>query len=765
MAELLTYFVHVVRDEVTTLKDIIKLYKLTKIEQNKRVEMLPKDLLDYSDNKQIIFARYNDTRKKLYPNVTFDGVNTYVVKGTRIKIPKYHYSSLIDKLSPSEDNTPQYGRSLFDFFKPLKTFWAAEQRNKYEQDILKLNKTFYKKTEDIAYVKVLRRSFIGGKGLKTVLNEIKDFRSIGVGYELEDITNFVVSCTTGVKDFGGVFNLELAPIEAKLYSEQETGFAEWVINDSSNVGLNDLLRRDKKKDWNVIQNIYKNINGINKRYIEYFFQKVLKFNDLVFIKFDEDFLYRKENRKIKIGANGREDYDMIGLVDSVGRDETVGENGLNISVVVAGRDLSKSVIEDGVYFYPAYVTTDEKGNDQQNQEEEKKLTEDRQSQFFVNYNKSLIHKKLANRIFGRLFDKDFFVAKPVNELLKKILQQLSVMDIHIPKTFLNIERSSLAYKTTDDGSGVLAPTNEWNDESFWNLVELYVDESDAQKYRNLFDSTLAQQSGTVLSFLQRIARKPFVELFADTWGEKWSIFARVPPLTMDMYLDNLTIDVDEEFLISENTKLDDSQAFSWFRLDPQGLFFGDPSARLVDFPAVLLDEFAGIFSSKAKELTTLYLGSQKNTSEGGKPIYYSNTYYQACIDLIFLIKGLSIEPFMKKGTIKTYGNRYIKRGMNIYLKGRDMLYYVEGVQQTSNIERRETLVTVSRGIRKSNAPLYDGVIEVQKPPELTDEELYDVINLQKNQTTRLHELTKGVLNSIKVNKEKFLALYFNLDLK
>ena len=72
----LSYFVHVVDDIETTCQKIIDLYGL---------DMTADDLFNYEDNKESIFSRYNDTKKRQFPN----GSPNFVFQGTRLKIKKF----------------------------------------------------------------------------------------------------------------------------------------------------------------------------------------------------------------------------------------------------------------------------------------------------------------------------------------------------------------------------------------------------------------------------------------------------------------------------------------------------------------------------------------------------------------------------------------------------------------------------------------------------------------------------------------------------
>lgn len=761
--EYLGYFVYITREEIESCDYILDYYNVNKDDYDAQ------QLFDYKDNKESIFSVYNDEQKHQHNN---QADKNFIVKGTRIKISQGVANSLIHV----EDETIKYAISLQFFNKERKVFWDDKTRKRYE-DKLTVGKNFYRKVEQIAYVKVLLREF---DFTKVKDNQVRDFSTFYDSSKVVDITEYVVSCRTGETDFGSVFDLELAPIQAELFTDNSGG-KEWRMVGGYSLQSGTGKRTDVKT---IIQNF--NLKNRN-----YYFEKILNFNYIVFIKFDEDFLYRtKGDGKPKIGFGGEEDYNLIGLIDGVGVNETV-DNNLNINVAVSGRDLSKMLIEDKVLFFPASRTTVQSiVGTGETDEEKRKITMDNYSQLIANIQykgeadtKFKIHKKFVERIFGKLYDDTLLFKRTVNDLLRLILQRLSIMDFYIPDDCLHLDNQSISsftkFKFVDNGAGgllieenstasVIARKN-----SIWNLIDLFTDESELQANRTLYDSTITEASGSILSFLQKIAQSPFVELFGITSGEKWNLIARTPPLTMDMYLGtdkpnsgNLTIEVGDEDIISENTKTDDKEAFSWFRLEPLGIFFGDKTARLLDFPAILCDEFINIFGSKLQDLTSNYLGGDNSIKvpkdKDGNSLLYTNTYHQAFLDMCFFLKGMIISPFMKKGTITIYGNRLVHRGMNLYLKDRDMMYYIKQVEQSSNLADRKTVCTVDRGMKKSNRDLFENVINI---PSITEEQKQTLNKIKDGETEKLKQLEKETLSNITVDLIRLKKLLAKIDLE
>lgn len=728
-------------------------------------------------NRKAIYNRYNDENKKNCNNDENNENNMNLIKvGTKIKIKK---NCFIEGTTFNMENTfSDY--DLKQLNKMIKVYWEPKIKNFYKTDIEKINNwSWYKKCNDVAYVLLVRKKIIGD------VKEGFSFDNVDLEYEIIDLTPYCIDVQTGVTTFGGKWVIQLPPILAKLVKKSEKDI-QWeilgdvLINNFTDNPMNTNYYIKSNVRYDFPGNIFTTVDEIKEgNKIGWYFEKIINFNDVIVIKFDEPFKNTKTIGNSKFDPENPDMFDMIGLVDSISVKEQISENNFDVMIVAEGRDFSKLIIEDGAYFYPNAFTVGVRPKFDENQQQTKEeLKIEKFNQYFINakitnnsnskIDKFFSHRKMAERIWGQipyLSSKRFI---RVNDFIREIIRMLSVINIQIGKKENNIlgtTRSSFAneYKIEN---GELIETGNWDETSIWNYFEVFTDEENQlQKNRVLFDDSVTTQSGSILSFLERLCQKPFVELFADTWFEKYSLIVRQPLLTIDSYLNNLTIEIGDENIISINTKYDDSKAFSWFRLEPIGLFFGDQNLRLIDFPAILLDDFASVFGSKKLEISSNYFGianiGQKNKDKNG---IQDSTYAQAIGDSLMLLQGLSIEPFMKKGTIETYGNRFIKRGMNIYLKDRDMLYYVEEVQQRSSIDIRRTNIKVSRGIKKSDAPLYRNLIVL--PDEVTAEQEEKMKKeseqkKEKNEQSNVgHELYKSKLSQIKLNREYFLKLLF-----
>lgn len=168
-------------------------------------------------------------------------------------------------------------------------------------------------------------------------------------HQIINITPYISSLNTTVSDNGGNFNLSLTPITADISSngwsvqEGTQKSTHTKVSDSINQAHTHYIQDDELKRSRM------------------FFEKALQANDLVFIRFEK--LELEDNRgdldeleTISVNDLPNQIFDMIALIDNVEITNEPSSAGSMISV--AGRDLVKLIIEDGVYFYPTEFTAD-----------------------------------------------------------------------------------------------------------------------------------------------------------------------------------------------------------------------------------------------------------------------------------------------------------------------------------------------------------------------------------------------------------------------
>ena len=155
-------------------------------------------------------------------------------------------------------------------------------------------------------------------------------------------TPFVISIDTDVNANGGSFTLNLAAIEAEFRN------GNWNMKEGTIKGSADNY---------VSQSfVHKNSSAGSVKRSDLYFENVIQENDIIWIRYETLDLEQKERKKnsskffIDKAELPNKVYDMIGLVDEV----SVSTNGTSndITINISGRDLTKLIIEDGVYFYP-----------------------------------------------------------------------------------------------------------------------------------------------------------------------------------------------------------------------------------------------------------------------------------------------------------------------------------------------------------------------------------------------------------------------------
>lgn len=152
---------------------------------------------------------------------------------------------------------------------------------------------------------------------------------------------FVEKIDTNVtKQNGGKFSISIAPILAKKVNNSwnidKNSVQNYLKTDSNTLSYSQLRKSDRiQRDERA----------------NYFFDKVIQPNDLVFLSFEKT---NNENRGNSINSYSSQlaqsQFDMIGMIDSV--DTVVDSENNTVEIVINGRDLIKTIIEDGTYFFP-----------------------------------------------------------------------------------------------------------------------------------------------------------------------------------------------------------------------------------------------------------------------------------------------------------------------------------------------------------------------------------------------------------------------------
>lgn len=579
-----------------------------------------------------------------------------------------------------------------------------------------------------------------------------------------NVSAFVESVTTTVTKGVGSFNISFAPVVAKYNFE-----SGWHL--SSRGYGSGSVRDEVYSTANISKYRGKYDNYLSRE--DFFFSRVLQENDLVYIRFEK---LAMEQEKELIGRTfGGNDvpgkiYDMIGLVDQV----LESSNESSVRTQVQGRDLMKCLIEDGSYFFPEQFAQN----------------------IFTNEN-SILSKRNRIELEAKSLLSIGYSFKTIATVLKFIFNKFSNIGIIPSRVFSDygdrsnknkyqLQTSSLV----STGAGqvideINAKFLKEDREGVWRIIELILDPKAA--LRVMSDNSISADNGSIINSIRKLCQDPFVEFSGDTYGDKYYFTVRKPPFDEKGYkgmvygnvvsegvhdgvntinvsiggklttraispintksprelngrpgdLSDLVIDIDDSIVESESLIYSD-EVYSWYRLIPRGLGVQDDSSLFLLAAVVPLDEYAKVWGNKALNIEYNYSPAEfVDDSFLQKEMKYAES--QTYLDLQYLIQSHAYLPFTRHGTIKIKGDRRIKRGVFVYYKPTDEVFYVDAVTNTRTLNDRTTTLQVSRGMRKK----YIRGVDVAFGPKIQRVSYFNIVN-----TT--------VPNDASINKNDFL---------
>jgi len=422
-------------------------------------------------------------------------------------------------------------------------------------------------------------------------------------------------------------------------------------------------------------------------------------NDLVYLKLGID---AGDERKTRAG-----DYvwDMIGLVDEAEFSYSPNDVYMNIS----GRDLMKVFIEDGSLFSPG--------------------------QFLAGVWQKLETSTLAARNVFSLIEQVLLTKMMTFTKLKNVLQYIfdkfSNIGI-IPDHFIleqygtSAALNSTRFLDLPDGYSAVEQSRKLQSKilrsrnGLWRIMNLLIEPEAGE--RTIFDPSLCADNGSVINSIRSLCAPPFAEFYGDTYGSQYYCTVRKQPfdlkgMTSLVYgnpvtelgiaqkveetlpnrtLSNLTIDIDESQVLSCSLNWH-KEVYTWYTLSPTCMPTLNDKMKGVYVPLVLLDEYAEIWGNRPYSAEHDYIifktKQQSNTEK-----YNSAAFQQLFADLRFLIQSHAYLPFTRTGSMILTLNRAIKRGLFIYYKTTNEVYYVESVSHNASINDSYTSINVSRGM-------------------------------------------------------------------
>ncbi len=529
------------------------------------------------------------------------------------------------------------------------------------------------------------------------------------------------------------------------HQEQLSGFTIDLSPTISDVLPAEILQQENQDvlspigNTNVSQTSLQDESGI-ARYI----QK----NDLIFISHYFMPIGDRHEEIIEALRNAEErnyTFDLIGLVDVVveSRDPTVAV----FSTKIQGRDLMKPFIEDGSYFfaveriagrdnaeYPNVV------GDNESRVCDQALT--RRNLRFVN--RIPRNGRLEAVGFGTLDNFEgipFAGGRSIPQWITAARFFLSYAGF-VPDRILDeigVEQRQVRSTSGEDVT---------RDIGVWRLVN-NVFSSDMDN-RFITFSDLSVYQGSIINALRSKAHPPFIEIFGDTYGNRWNFVTRKPPFEKESVREALGgfIDLEQGFRRAKTIHssrvynfsaqiISDDQIYTWFRLTPKGARFGAQFKATRILPVFIVPEYVCRWGAHPLDITTNFI----ETSIGAgnlEDLSYAIRFALVCSqDIKYLIDAFSYLPFTREGVITMMYDPSIKMKNWIYFQPTQEVFYIDGIHRSfkggTDSENNMTL-RVSRGMKAQYIFGDNSYFDILKTPVPSLAGIKRLINNPPNQT-------------------------------
>lgn len=657
-------------------------------------QITSKEIVEFSNNRSSIFSSYSNNKIRM-ENEDREGSGDFddidLPLGTRVDLPPSKVS---------RDLLFKFNRNIVETTN-LKGFVADSLKNLLED--VNYRQTTYSNGSSLIVDNLAFSVFLYPKTLNRWVN----------------LTKYLFDVDTNMSDTGGNFSFNLMPVRGVFNSE-------WEIDEDVASKNNVYSRNVNDKDY---------------------FKNLISQNDLVLIR-----LSRLESERDVEATNPNSEtvsseqpsliYDMIGLVDTV--EEGRSFSGNEASISITGRDLIKTLIDDGAYFFYGQVG---------------------ETPFVNEPDGSTARRTRLSFSSNSLFSYAF---KTIEDTIQFIISKYSTTGLVANEAFTQWgNRRSAKLNLNEETGEVLAELEPM--EGVWSLIEFAFDES--AKNRLLTDNSIAREQGSVLNAIEKIVQKPFVEFYGDTYGDKYVFSIRKPPtdklgtiswvygdvatnlrtdltnttikkvdfrapvrgsvernvFNIQRTLSDYVVDIDKSQIIDENFVFA-QESYSWYRLTPK--YRGDSVTDLSQYPPVAFSEFTDRFGAKSYSQEIYYVNYNPGpVSDSGTVLAETNLQKQFIEDLRYLIESNACIPFTREGVLTIHLNRTIKRGTFIYHKPNNEIFYVDGVSHRTNISNSQidgvTTLTLKRGmvepyIRGQNGISYFDIIDFGDPTGARD---------------------------------------------
>jgi len=636
-------------------------------------------------NQQNILAKYNEREKKQNNQ---QAQPEYIKSGSTITIPA-DFDKKIKTIQKQKTDTEwqlkQYG-SVSEFLPQKIKDLLEDQKNRpiYDQSEF-LSGSSRNLSFDVKNISI--RIFAICKSL----NE-----------KVVNISPYIITCNWNTTMEGGNFSLTIASPTASYDNPKTnailTNRAHWQKNNTQTYIANNELNFQFTDSVNYSQDV----DGQNRktnRYKNFYFEKILQCNDIVFIRGERmlneeienteniDILEYCEPKDLK----GRV-WDMIGLIDTI----TISQNNAAgvVTINVTGRDLMKILIEDNQLIYPELIKSDG--------------TTDIEA-FLPNKiinSQNMKQSQVYKRLLGEIMDITLQTKQTVNRLINYIFDVMANIQVtYKPETLKAFEEDQIfvSYNERQNISKRIG---------IWNLHEVFIDESVKNRY--VQDSSIGTAGGNILSFIKKVCMPPLVEFYTDTYNDRFYWIVRQTPHDYKSYKENLNYEfqtITDKQVLNFDINMSGEDFYSLYKFDPKTYIFGDEDEAIYKFPAVFFKEIAEIYGIRSLEIPSDYMINDDQIANSEK---------QAINDLRYLIETYLYKPFTRKGSITLTGDRRFKKGMNCYFEATDEMFYITGVSNQYNISNSETsrvtVLNVERGMIIKHYDKYFNIVDFSGNP-------------------------------------------------
>lgn len=319
---------------------------------------------------------------------------------------------------------------------------------------------------------------------------------------------------------------------------------------------------------------------------------------------------------------------------------------------------------------------------------------------FLMKSKLIINK--TKKVYGNggVYDdtKDWFVWEVDFQTLSNVVNNTGAVEPLNNATEPDAKTQDLSLKNTI--------AKERNAAGIWGITKLLIDSSVSSK--QVVDSSIASQQGSLLNFFRKVCQSPMVEFFGDTYGDQYYYIVRKPPFDKEGFknmMELAMLEINSNDLLSTSLDWNNQGIYSWYQYLPKAqLQVGDFNLSAL-VPAVFFPEYASIWGSKplcveSNYFTWVSSGKYNNDKKENKA-NDDNTIAAAFEDLRYIIECNAYAPFCRRGTITIKGDRRFKKGTLVKHTSGEV-FHIDEVENswsiTNNSISRTTTLTVSRGL-------------------------------------------------------------------